>query len=320
MFVQYDISDWKPLSTEQMGTKPKFWCLSPDGERYLFKESRSHAGEHWSEKIASEIAGWMGLPHAEIELATYRGKLGTISRHFLAERPGASLIHGNELLLEQDPTYPAGSPNFRTAQHTLNRIIGVLDQRDVRVPRDFPDCARIRNGADLFVGYLLLDALIGNTDRHHENWAVVRDIETRLLELAPTFDHASSLGRELTDQRRESKLTAESQRFAPNFPERSMSQTIVSYLLSNAGRSRIFGDESDTKPLRPLEVFKQSREFRKDAAEFWVQRLESSDWTAVDGILSQIPAELMSGAARQFCISMIQLNKTALLSRKFNYV
>jgi hypothetical protein len=26
-------------------------------------------------------------------------------------------------------------------------------------------------GYEIFVGYLLFEALIGNTDRHHENWA-----------------------------------------------------------------------------------------------------------------------------------------------------
>jgi hypothetical protein len=46
----------------------------------------------------------------------------------------------------------------------------------------------------------MLDAWIGNGDRHHLNWGLVRNkltpniIET--IHLAPTYDHASSLGRE----------------------------------------------------------------------------------------------------------------------------
>ncbi|GAA3902725.1 hypothetical protein GCM10022228_11370 [Halomonas cibimaris] len=49
-----------------------------------------------------------------------------------------------------------------------------------------------------------MDALILNTDRHHENWAMLRKTVPRGQVqhwLAPSFDHASSLGRELTEFR-----------------------------------------------------------------------------------------------------------------------
>lgn len=63
------------------------------------------------------------------------------------------------------------------------------------------------------IGYLVFDALVGNTDRHHQNWGVLWDRRalsenpTRFtFQLAPTFDHGSSLGRELTDEARERHL------------------------------------------------------------------------------------------------------------------
>lgn len=48
----------------------------------------------------------------------------------------------------------------------------------------------------------MLDAVIGNTDRHHENWGILRKrVGDRWQGMvAPTFDHASSLGRELRDE------------------------------------------------------------------------------------------------------------------------
>jgi hypothetical protein len=53
---------------------------------------------------------------------------------------------------------------------------------------------------------MVLDALIGNTDRHHENWGLLLHVQTDPramgLSVAPSFDHASSLGRELRDERR----------------------------------------------------------------------------------------------------------------------
>ena len=52
--------------------------------------------------------------------------------------------------------------------------------------------------------YIVLDALIGNTDRHHENWALLRKkINNKWSgQTSPSFDHASSLGRELEDRKR----------------------------------------------------------------------------------------------------------------------
>jgi hypothetical protein len=56
--------------------------------------------------------------------------------------------------------------------------------------------------------YLVLDALIANVDRHHENWGLLRkNVDGRWNGfIAPSFDHASSLGRELLDERREMLL------------------------------------------------------------------------------------------------------------------
>lgn len=208
MFSVIDVTHWERLNTEQMGTKPKFWCLDEAGAEFLFKESRSHSGEHWSEKLAEQIATALGLPHAEIEMAVCDGKQGTISRNFLPPDEPASLVHGNELLFEHDPQYPINAPNFRLAQHTLDRISNALQKELAQLPAGFQGPPEIQTAGDLFVGYLLLDALIVNTDRHHANWAVVlspQQDNSRLVELAPTFDHASSLGRELSDPKRQQK-------------------------------------------------------------------------------------------------------------------
>ena len=49
-----------------------------------------------------------------------------------------------------------------------------------------------------FTGYLTFDALVGNTDRHHENWAVLTGSQS----LAPTYDHGASLGFNASPARR----------------------------------------------------------------------------------------------------------------------
>ncbi|MBF0160078.1 MAG: HipA domain-containing protein [Magnetococcales bacterium] len=48
---------------------------------------------------------------------------------------------------------------------------------------------------------LIFDALIGNTDRHQENWGILWRGSPVRAELAPAFDNGTSLGHEITDSR-----------------------------------------------------------------------------------------------------------------------
>ena len=93
---------------------------------------------------------------------------------------------------------------YGQSKHTLANIwlaIGMLFEL-------FADAAR--KAKRLVAEYVVLDAQIGNTDRHHENWGVLVDLseESVRLTVAPSFDHAYSLGRELRDTRRDWLLAA----------------------------------------------------------------------------------------------------------------
>jgi hypothetical protein len=57
----------------------------------------------------------------------------------------------------------------------------------------------------VFGGYLVLDAIIGNRDRHSLNWTTGFDAE-RQARLIASFDHGSSLGFNLSDERRQALL------------------------------------------------------------------------------------------------------------------
>ncbi|WP_437782569.1 hypothetical protein [Sorangium sp. So ce1097] len=75
-------------------------------------------------------------------------------------------------------------------------MLDALGQRFIRAPEGTAS-ADLVTAADWFRGYLMLDALVGNTDRHHENRAVlVRTGQAeRHAALAPSHDHASNPSR-----------------------------------------------------------------------------------------------------------------------------
>src|SRR6266568_7480059 len=88
-----------PQVIEQLGSKPKFWFrIEGDAQPWLFKFTREHTGEDWSEKIASEVAVVLGVPAAKVELAEFMGKRGCASRSFVRTKKGFDLIHGSEVL------------------------------------------------------------------------------------------------------------------------------------------------------------------------------------------------------------------------------
>src|SRR5690606_12050768 len=101
--------------------------------------------------------------------------------------------------------------------HTIEVIAQVLDGVGP------PPGKTAGKAMDWFAGYLILDALISNTDRHQENWAVIDDGGERWL--SPSFDHASSLGFQLTDAERDERLTtSDHQRTVAAYANRAKSK------------------------------------------------------------------------------------------------
>jgi hypothetical protein len=146
-----------------------FWYR--DGtEKWLFKSCRDGTGEDWAEKIAAEVAALLGLPHASYELAEAEGKRGSVCLDFAGV---SDLVHGNELLWEVNQTYPRHGHKYRLSAHTVENVMQVISNQIPNPPMSTASTLNMTS-AEVFVGYLVLDALIGNTDRHHENWGLLR--------------------------------------------------------------------------------------------------------------------------------------------------
>ena len=203
--------DWA-LDQESMGTKAKFWYRNNgDGTDtdWLFKYPRPNTGEHWAEKIAGEVAEALAIPHARVEFAVFEGERGTATESFARDRRG--LFHGNQLLSLTVLGYDLGK-RYHQSYHTLQNIFNVFQSIVFAVSSDPSEIEyRAENAEAQFAEYLILDAVIGNTDRHHENWGLLREWtgDDWQIRLAPTFDHASSLGRELSDEHREALIREE---------------------------------------------------------------------------------------------------------------
>lgn len=295
-----------PTEIELMGTKPKFW-FSRDEEKWLFKATRAGHGEHWAEVIAAGLAELLGIPHADYEFASWRDKegvvnAGTVTRLFVAD--GFELVHGNELLAERDPNYPPeGARYVRTRQHTIEAVRGVVGGASVGFPIGWKPIPGIESAVDVFGGYLLLDAWIGNTDRHHENWALLVEPGQGSRHLAPTFDHASSLGAHLPDAQRSSRLASKDPAFR-----------VAAYVQAAKARSALYLREGDAKPMPMLDAFQAWAQQAK--CDAWVARLDSIEDVLIQELIDRMPLTEMTGPARAFAQAILKVNKERILATR----
>jgi hypothetical protein len=193
-----DIRDWsldEEFGIFPVGSKPKraAFCPTPapypfliGGHRYLFKVSKDwRILQHWSEVIAYALARLVHVSAAPcfVAIDSRAEEVGVLVEFFYGH-PGSQvfprLISGADLLRRRVEDYDRDPDRH----HTIGNIL--LLSRSFSIEDRLPAWGR----------FLVFDALIGNTDRHPENWgflATKSQHEDWTFSLAPSFDHGTSL-------------------------------------------------------------------------------------------------------------------------------
>lgn len=212
------------------------------------------------------------------------------------------IIHGNQLLGFVDSTYGRAERVRRYGEpsHTLEAIFSVFDYFDCRPPESFTASEPQIDVIGAFAGYILLDALIGNTDRHHQNWAVtVAPGEDRFC-LAATFDHASCLGRDLPEEEIVKRLATRDAGFSPEaYAERA--------------RSALFRPSETEKSMTTLEAFERVQRLHSKHGAVWLNRVENISEKEFGDILTAVPESRMPVAAKKFALRTMMHNRNRLL-------
>jgi len=190
-----NLNGWEPddeFPIGPMGAKPKriFICPTPapqkfliGGHRYLFKEPEPpHTMQVWSEVIAYELSRHVRVPVPPAFLATAprNGSPGVLVEFFYGhrDRPPVRFIHGIERL------QALGFP---------------VDHRRGSLKDNLTVCRRqkIADWRFWWAETIAFDTLIGNTDRHSENWGFIASTQADgalAFSMAPAFDNGTSLG------------------------------------------------------------------------------------------------------------------------------
>jgi len=162
----YNISEWNEQSWWSTGgTRDKKIYLNPeDGELYYFKQSfkkgqRDYKHEFWSEIIASEIGVLLGFDILPYHIAIREKVVGCISKSMI-NQASEELIEGGKYLQAFDNTFKPENIKLRN-QYNFELILNALVS--FRKEKHLKELSET----------IVFDALIGNSDRHQENWAII---------------------------------------------------------------------------------------------------------------------------------------------------
>jgi len=291
----HDLGTIVPEQLEQLGTKFKFWY---DGNKYLFKSGIPGTGENWSEVLASRVCDLLGIPHANYYFAKWKDKEGVICRNFIPA--DGRLVHGNEMLARYKDDYRTDM-KYNQREHTLPAVLSIMRLKKIGHPLDSSFSVLSLEIIDVFLGYVLLDALIANQDRHHQNWGFVITGE-KAVHLAPSFDHASGFGSHETDKNRKERLETKDRRY-----------NIEAY----AEKARTpFYPRNSVNPFTTLEALSHVSKYAPSGFKFWKNQLEKTSSDDFGVILCNIDDTLMSAPSKDFSSKLFKVNKERILNLK----
>ena len=183
---------------------------------------------------------------------------------------------------------------FSQTQHSVGNIIGAIKSSDQTFGSDSPE--NQSSMLEKIASFAILDGLIGNTDRHHENWQLRLDHRPGAsgLSVAPSFDHASSLGRELSDVARQRRID---------------SHGIVAYV--KRGRGGVYW--YDDQPTAPLDLAQRLCQRWPDFTRRTLRRIAAVTDQEFRRVVDKVPSEFITETAREFAYRVLISSRNELL-------
>ena len=184
----YDITEWneKPFFNTK-GTRNKCVVSNPEDDCVYFfktsmlKEGKDYKPEFWSEIISSEVGRSLGFDVLEYNIAKHESEIGCISKSMNTEEE--CLTEGVSILTGYDNTYKPQNKESYSA-YTFHFIKSAIESFN------------LGEQIEDIIKTIIFDSIIGNSDRHQENWGFI----TPYKETELTNEEANHIFSKLKDR------------------------------------------------------------------------------------------------------------------------
>lgn len=259
------------------GSRIKKVVIDSDGNKAFFKyeDNKYNSSESCSEKMSYEIAKILGYECARIELARdNEGNLGILNYLFIdngnVEHIDASAflnIHGNQ----------------RREFYTISNIKRILDTLNKNLFKDF-------------IKILFFDALVGEQDRHEENWGLLKNGFDYYM--SPLYDNGCNLLREFKDEEFANKYYSNKKDFNA-YIERSKA---------------IIYNEANGKNYKHFELIEYLNKYYPNEIENEIVNLKKITDEKIEDIVNSIPDGLLTDMHKKYIIIYLKKRRDRLLS------
>lgn len=199
-----DIASWEAdaeFSIYPQGARSKQAVFAPDGvpgfllpgRRYLFKESQPKYPDQYLTEVAAYRIGRLidvNVPPAFAAFDSRTGVCGALIQWFYTDGV-ERFVWAGDLLQNIRPTFDRKKGRDHNLKDISKLLLGMRIAGALHASEDW---------RQWWAEALLLDALLGNTDRHQDNWGFLYAQElggtNDRARLCPYFDNGTSMGHE----------------------------------------------------------------------------------------------------------------------------
>ena len=309
MFEVINFDSWKVYdgASEGSGRSEKVWLISETGEIGLFKypkfddKTGNTTSEHISEHLAHQLGDILKISTARVDIGVRDGRIGSMS-YLVVNTERESLIEGVGFICRKRPKY-----NSNTMRDEETDTFYCIDDIFNSVPDVVPD--------DVLIKMILFDFLIGNADRHQNNWALIQMKETKEFDdplnyrFCPLYDNGSSLCSYVNDNQVETYLGKDTLRFDA--------------LVDSKSRSMIRIDGSKKALPKHKEVAQYLIRKYSEAGTAAKEFIDGLNEEKIDSLMDQYPTEILSQSKnlliRKYLLRKLELLKSLLDSEDNSY-
>ena len=278
--IKIETKDFNFINNDTIlkGARRKKLGLDKNNKITMFKYEHENyeCSEACSEKMAYEIAKVLGYKCAKIELGKDTENNIGVLNYLFSDReksPHTDIV-----------TYLNKESNERSEYYTVSNIKKALDEIDNSLFQGF-------------IRIMVFDALIGEQDRHEENWGITE--KNGKYSISPLYDNGDSLLREFKNKDMLKKF-------------QNGERDFDAYI--NRSKTLIY-KEDKKKRYKHFELIDFLNKNYHEMVKTEIDNLNKLTDNDIDLIVNRIPSELLTNGQKEYIICYLRKRRDILLNK-----